>query len=80
MIKEASSKGGTGIINLINANNNQSVIDYVSTDLLLNPSLASKSEYLRNKIQKKTDVINLKPEIAGMTDQRIAENSFNTDA
>ena len=42
-------------------------------------TLASKSEYLRNKTQKRTNIISLKPEVAGMTDKRIAENNFNSD-
>ena len=44
-----------------------------------NPTLTSKNEYLRNKVQKRTNVIDLKPEVAGMTDKRIAERSFNLD-
>lgn len=42
-------------------------------------TLASKTEYLRNKTQKRTNIINLKPEVAGMTDKRIAESNFNSD-
>ena len=42
-------------------------------------TLASKAEYLRNKTQKRTNIISLKPEVAGMTDKRIAESNFYND-
>ena len=44
-----------------------------------NPTLTSQTEYLRNKAIKRTNIISIKPEIAGMIDKRIAENAFNAD-
>ena len=40
------------------------------------PSVMSRKEYLKNKTEKATNIINLKPERSGLIDKRIAENEF----
>lgn len=38
--------------------------------------MTSKKEYMRNKVQKRTNVIDVKPEPLGMVDKRMAEKDF----
>lgn len=40
------------------------------------PSVLSKKEYLLNKTEKPSNVINLKPERSNLIDKRIVENDF----
>ena len=44
------------------------------------PSVMSRKEYLLNKTEKATNIINLKPERSGMIDKRIAENEFSQES
>ena len=41
-----------------------------------NPSMMSRREYLANKIEKRTNIMQLKPEKSGLIDKRMAESDF----
>lgn len=43
------------------------------------PSLVSRKEYLMNKANKPSNVINVKPEKYGMIDKRLLEKGFTTE-
>lgn len=52
---------------------------YLSMISVVHPSVTSRREYLANKMQKATNVINVKPENAGMIDRRIQESTFQEE-
>ena len=43
------------------------------------PSLVSRKEYLMNKANKPSNVVNVKPEKYGMIDKRLVEKGFTTE-
>ena len=43
------------------------------------PSVVSRKEYLNNKAIKPSNVVNMKPEKAGMMDKRLIEKGFTTE-
>ena len=42
-------------------------------------SLVSRKEYLMNKANKPSNVVNVKPENYGMIDKRLVEKGFTTE-
>ena len=80
--KSGSFKLKNSTATIMDNNKQHQVTDYSSTfniSMPENPTLASQTEYLRNKTHKRTNIISMKPEIAGMIDKRIAESTFNAD-
>ena len=43
----------------------------------LNPTILSRKEYLKNRVQKRTNIISVKPESEGMIDKRLRESGFH---